>query len=177
MTIDYTQPRVPGQPIGSQPPQRGWWSRNLKWVVIFGCLTPILLMAGCTVAIFFAVSSTIRATDVYKDALARAQNDPRVVQALGSPVKAGWWLTGNVSVDNDRGTADLVLPLNGSRNRGTLRLEASRDGEAWTYSILRVNVGGSDEVIDLLQPPDPSPAGSTSTTTPGDRSAAPSSNH
>ncbi|HEX6179339.1 MAG TPA: cytochrome c oxidase assembly factor Coa1 family protein [Thermoanaerobaculia bacterium] len=174
MTIDYTQPRVPGQPIGSQPPERGWWGRNWKWVVIFGCLTPILLMAGCAAALVFAVFSSIRATDVYEDAVLRAQNDPRVVEALGSPVKVGWWMTGNVSINNERGTADFVLPLNGSRNRGTLRVEASRDGGPWNYSILRVNVRGSDEFIDLLPPL--SPEGSTNTTPPADQSAVPSSN-
>lgn len=167
MTIDYTQPRPPQRPQSPDHPPGGWFARNWKWVVIFGCLTPILLAGGCVAAVVFIAFGAIRATDVYDNAILRAQNDPRVIEHLGAPVKAGWWVTGNVSINNDQGTADFVLPLNGSKKRGKLEVEASRDGGPWNYSVLRVRVDDGP-VIDLAPPLHPSPSESPSTAPPGD---------
>ena len=172
MTIDYTQPRIPPSP-SEQRSQKSWFRRNWGWVVALGCLSPLLLAGGCVAALVFTVFSAIRATDVYEDAIVRAQNDPRVIAELGRPVKVGWWMTGNVSLDGDRGTADFSLPLNGSRNRAMLQVEARRDGGGWDYSVLRVQVRNGG-VIDLAPPLSSSPAGSTNTTPPDDRSADPS---
>ena len=147
MTIDYTQP-------SGEPRPRSWWSRNWKWVVPVGCLTPLLLVGGCVAGIVFFVFSAIKGTDLYEDAVVRAQNDPRVVEALGGPVEAGWWVTGSVNVEGHRGTADFSVPLLGTRKRGTLDVAGTRDGGEWNYSTLRVRVEDGP-VIELIPAPAP----------------------
>jgi hypothetical protein len=175
MTIDYTQPRVPPQQPAPPQPQRGWFARNWGWVVALGCVLPILLVGGCTAALVFGVFSAIRASDVYEQTVERAVNDPRVIEQLGAPVKPGWWVTGNINVNNDRGNADLIVPLNGTTRRGTLEVEASRDGGDWVYSVVRVRVKDGP-VIDLAPQPSPSSGESTSTDPPAGQSEDPSSN-
>jgi hypothetical protein len=146
MTIDYTQPPQPGQPA-----PRGWWSRNWKWVVPVGCLTPILLVGGCVASIAWFVMSSIKGTDLYTDAVQRAQNDPRVIEALGEPVETGWWVTGNVNIDSNSGTADFAAPLMGTRKHGTLYVKGTREGGEWTYSVMNVAVDDGP-IIDLMSP-------------------------
>lgn len=153
MTIDYTQPPPIPQ---SEPPRRSWWSRNWGWVVALGCLTPILLVGGCFAGLAWIVVSSIRSTDVYEDAVARAKNDPRVIEALGAPVEARWWITGNLNVEGSRGEADFNVPLQGSRNKGTLEVEGGRDGGDWTFSVLQVRVDDGP-TIDLMPETAPSP--------------------
>ena len=161
MTIDYTQPP---NPLGPRP-ERSWWSRNWKWVVPLGCLTPIVLIGGCFAGIVFFAFSAIRATDLYSDSVRRAQNDPRVIEALGPPVEPGWWVAGTVNVDNDSGEADFSVPLLGTRARGTLDVEGSRDRGEWRYSVMQVRVDDGP-VIDLIPPLDPSTPGSAGTDPP-----------
>ena len=55
-----------------------------------------LAFVGSIVVIVF---SAMKSTDVYKEALARAKADPAVVQALGSPIKDGFLLSGNTNVN------------------------------------------------------------------------------
>ena len=158
MTVDYTRPPQMREPA----PPRSWWSRNWKWVVPLGCLTPVLLIGGCVAGIVFFVFSSIKATDLYEDAVQRAQTDPRVVEALGGPVKVGWWLTGSVNIEGNQGTADFTVPLQGTQKRGSLDVQGNKRAGEWTYSLLRVRVDGGP-TIDLIPPEDPSLEGSADT--------------
>ena len=166
MTIDYTQPPQP-PPSQPGPARRNWWSRNWGWVVALGCLTPILLIGSCVAGLAWVVMSSIRATDIYEDSVARAKSDPRVIEALGSPVVARWWITGNLNVEGSRGEADFNVPLQGSRNNGTLEVEGSRDGGDWTFSVMQVRVDDGP-TIDLMPENDPSIGESPGTETPDD---------
>lgn len=147
MTIDYTQPPPSPEPR----PAGSWWSRNWKWVVPLGCLTPLLLIGSCVAGIVFFVFTAIKGSDAYTDAVQRAQTDPRVVTALGGPVEAGWWVTGNIDVDGSGGTADFDVPLQGTAKKGTLEIEAERDSGGWNYSVMRVHVDDGT-TIDLIEP-------------------------
>ncbi|HUP49551.1 MAG TPA: cytochrome c oxidase assembly factor Coa1 family protein [Thermoanaerobaculia bacterium] len=161
MTIDYTRSPQPGPRVT----RGGWWSRNWKWVVPVGCLTPIILIGGCVAAIAFVAISAIRATDLYTDSVRRAQADPRVIEQLGAPVEAGWWVMGSVKIENDRGSAQFTVPLHGTRKKGSLDVEGSRDGGEWTYSVIRVRVEDGP-VIDLIPSLDPSIGEPADTTAP-----------
>ena len=58
---------------------RGWWGRNWKWFVPTGCLGMLLLVAGFVFVIITIVFGALKSSDAYKDALAKAKADPRVV--------------------------------------------------------------------------------------------------
>ena len=47
---------------------------------------PILFLVGCVLAIFFFAIGLLKQTDAYKTALARAQENPAVIEAIGSPI-------------------------------------------------------------------------------------------
>jgi hypothetical protein len=143
MTVDYTTPQQPQQ-------QRGWWSRNWKWVVPAGCLSVIVFFVAILGIIFAAVFGAIRATDAYKGALRMAQHDPRVIAALGSPIEAGFWVGGNVNVDNGAGEAEINFRIRGPKGKGTVYAEAKKTAGTWSYSVLTVKAENG-QTIDLLK--------------------------
>src|SRR5437773_12511954 len=67
-------------------PQPNWFGRNWKWVVPVGCLLPVLLVGGCGLMVFFFATGIMKQSDAYKIALARAQTNPAVIEAIGSPI-------------------------------------------------------------------------------------------
>jgi len=83
------------QPL-AQPaiPRPNWWKRNWKWFVPLGCFSVALLLLAFTGSILVIVFSAMKSTDVYKEALARAKTDPAVIEALGSPIKDGFLVSG-----------------------------------------------------------------------------------
>jgi hypothetical protein len=140
---------VTPQPVpGVVPPPKK--SGCLKWGII-GCLAVIVLGAIGIAAIVVIVFGAIKSSDVYKGARATAQKDPRVIQALGSPVEPGWWIKGNVSVRDHSGEADIDFPISGPKGSGRVHAVATRENSGWRYSELVVTPENGPP-IDLLKP-------------------------
>lgn len=135
---------------------RNWWSRNWKWFVPTGCMTMILLAIGFFALIFVLVFSAMKSSDAYKEALQRAQTNPAVIEALGTPIKDGMFVSGNTKVENGVGEADLSIPITGPKGSGTIYAVATKSGGNWTYTKLEVEIKGRSERIDLL-PAEPAP--------------------
>ena len=138
---------------GFQPaPTRGWWARNWAWFVPTGCLTllalPVVIFGGIVLFVFGA----LKASDAYHIAVQRAETNPQVISALGSPVEEGLFLSGNVNVNGASGNANLAIPVSGPKAKGKLHAVAEKSGGVWTYSKLDVQVDGTGETIDLLGP-------------------------
>jgi len=92
----------------------------------------------------------MKSTDIYKDALAKAQADPAVVEALGSPIKDGMIFSGKTDVNGASGEANLAIPISGPKGKGTIYAVAEKSAGLWNYSILAVEIEGTKERIDLL---------------------------
>ena len=134
-------------PEGNLAPQRGWWSRNWKWVLPVGCLG-MLATCGCLGAVLFgAVFGAIKNTGAYTEAVAIAISDSEVQAVLGPPIETSL-PQGSVNSSNGRTSAELTIPLDGSKADGVLRVEAVDRGSGWDYSVLQVEVPGQ-QPIDL----------------------------
>jgi Cytochrome oxidase complex assembly protein 1 len=133
-----------------------WWTRNWKWFVPLGCFTVALMFLVFAGSIVVIVFSTLKSTNVYKEALARATADPAVVEALGSPIKDGFLVSGNSNVNGASGESNLAIPISGPKGKGTIYVSATKSLGRWNYSGLVVEVGQTHERIDLLQRPVPS---------------------
>jgi hypothetical protein len=147
MTIDYTRPQQPPPIPGA--PRPGWWARNWKWVIPVGCLGMVLLVAIFIAAIVGIVFGAMKSSDVYREALRRAQDNPQVQAALGTPIESGWWMSGQINVNNDTGDANIVIPVSGPKGKGKIHAVATKSGGRWSYSTLTVDVDGGG-TIDLL---------------------------
>lgn len=150
MTVDYTQPPIatPPPPPPLQQPQKssGCW----KWGCI-GCSALVVLGAAFVCVLVFVVFAAIRSSDAYRGARSRVAADPRVVAALGTPIKDGLWVSGTVNVKNETGEADFKFPVSGPKASATVHAVATRDSSGWTYSELLVTPSNGPP-IDVLKP-------------------------
>lgn len=151
MTSQQMPPPFPPT-MSPPPPRKGWWSRNWKWALPLGCLTPILLCGGFVGTILTVVFGAIHSSDVYKEAVARAKSNPAVISALGTPIDTGLLPSGNIKLDNSSGDADLSIPIHGPHGHATIHAVATKSDGQWHYSTLSVNVDGTNNHIDLLPP-------------------------
>ena len=116
-----------------------------------GCFTVALLFLAFVGSILVIVFSAMKSTDVYREALARAKADPAVIEALGSPIKDGFLVSGNTNVNGASGESNLAIPISGPKGKGTIYVSANKSLGQWNYSGLVVEVGQTHERIDLLQ--------------------------
>lgn len=135
----------------SATPRPGWWSRNWKWFVPVGCLSIIVVAVASVAAILALVFGAMRSADVYKDALSRARANPEVGRALGTPIEAGWMMSGHINVANRSGDADIEIPISGPKGKGSIHAVATKSEGKWTYSRLVVQPEHG-AAIDLLPP-------------------------
>ncbi len=108
-----------------------------------------VLVGICGGGIFFGVTGLIRNSDVVQGAVARAERDPQVVAALGTPLEVGWLPIGSIKTSNDSGHANFTLTVSGPRRSGEMIVEAVRSEGVWRYRRLFVTVG--DRRIDVLR--------------------------
>jgi len=137
----------PTQPATARP-IRGSETGNgsCRWAVsLWRCC---FVFVGSVLVIVF---SAMKSTDVYRDALAHAKTDPAVVEALGSPIKNGFLVSGNINVNGASGESNLGIPISGPKGKGLIYVSANRSLGQWNYLAPVVEVGQTHERIDVLQ--------------------------
>ena len=133
-----------------QEKKRGWWSRNWKWFVPVGCLGMIAVVAVVIVLIVTLFFGALKSSDVYKQALAKAQANPTVISELGEPIEAGFFMSGSINVNGSSGDADIAIPISGPKKSATIYAVARKSAGEWKYSRLEVEVPNRPARIDLL---------------------------
>ena len=111
-------------------------------------------------ALLSVVMTGIKSSEPYQQALNTALTNAVLINRIGSPIKPGRLITGEMSrhttVGDDHtttGSAELKIPLRGPRGKATLSVEAERLGEAWT--LLRLEAVVKEERLNLLATPQP----------------------
>ena len=141
-----------GSGFGAMPPEpKGWWARNWRWFVPVSVLGLLLCCCGGPLLVGGGVFAALKSTEPYKEALRIARDDPRVVEALGSPVEEGWLLQGNVNRSGAGGNANLHIPVSGPDGEGTVHVVAVRESGEWRLTTLTFDEDGPSETIDLLE--------------------------
>ncbi len=131
--------------------QKSWWGRNWPWVLpVGGCLTVILLLVFGVGAIFFGVSNALKNSTPYEYAVELASNHPEVIATLGDDIETDGMFSGNISLNNGAGEADLKIPIKGYKGKGTLVVLGEKYDDEWIYEELYVLIKENGEKINLL---------------------------
>jgi hypothetical protein len=118
----------------------------------------LLLSCGCLGAVIVgAVTQSLRGSGAVVEAVALAKQSPEVRQALGEPIEQGLMVQGSIHSSGDQGSADITIPLDGPKADGTLRVEAYKDGNAWRFTVLQVEVPGQPPIDLIEEKPTPPP--------------------
>jgi hypothetical protein len=102
-------------------------------------------------AIILLVFGAMKSSDVYKVAVARAKANPRVTEAIGAPIKEGYFAGGHTEVSGGSGQADLTIPIHGPKGKAKIYATATKSAGEWQYSKLIVKVENTGESIDLTE--------------------------
>ena len=103
------------------------------------------------VVVLWYTRSPIRSS-LAQEMIARAEQDSRVQDALGSPVRTGLLASGGIVIDETGWSeAKLSIPLKGSHASGTLRVIGGRGDGPWVVSTLEVWVEEQKAPINLLR--------------------------
>ena len=143
----------PSAPVPAQRP--GWFARNWKWFVPCGCATILVAFVVIICAIVGIVMYSTKQSDVYAMSLAKVQSSQEVTGRLGTPVKPGWWMSGNINVSGPSGNADISFPISGPKGKATVYATGTKSTGRWRLDLLQVAYDGSEERTNLL--PDRSP--------------------
>jgi hypothetical protein len=103
------------------------------------------MCGGCGLA----ATLYMRSASPYEQALLRAQNHKGVIKALGAPVEADFFPSGNMRVNGSDGVAQLEIGLSGSKQRGTLQVKGVQTSGVWGFSTLKV-VARDGTVVNLV---------------------------
>lgn len=141
----------------TQPLEATWWSRNWKWFVPVGCLSSIFLFAAFIALTMSFVFGMMKSSDAYSQGLAKTKASPAVVEALGVPIKEGYFTSGSINERGSSGNAELAIPISGPKGSGTIYLEARKSAGGWSFSQLVVEIEKSNKRIDLLAEPEATP--------------------
>ncbi len=128
-----------------------WWALNWKWAVPAGCLSGVASVIGFIALMVSVVFGMMKSSTPFRHALATAKTDPVLITRLGAPIRDSLFPSGNISVNGADGSADLAIPITGSKGSGTLYVKARKAAGAWTYSILTVQIESSGTRISLLR--------------------------
>jgi len=120
--------------------QRLWaiWGAVI-WVVV------IVVYGGLFGTLFYSFSHS----DAYRAGVAKLQNNPEAVFALGSPISAGFPL-GSINYNGSSGTADLSFSVTGPKASGRIFLAATKTGGVWVIKTFTLKLDGRDDAINLL---------------------------
>jgi hypothetical protein len=111
----------------------------------------LILFVAFVASVALIVFTAVKSTDVYKDALERGRANSAVIEALGSPIKEGFLVSGNTNVNGASGEANLSIPISGPNGKGTIYVAANKSLGRWNYSGLIVEIAKTHQRIDLLK--------------------------
>jgi hypothetical protein len=129
-------------------PRKSWWSRNWKWFVPTGCLSMIIL-AG--VAIFFFVTTVMKNSTPFVEAIETALTNEYVIDILGEPITQEGMVQGEIFFENDKGEADLYIPIQGSKRSGIIHVVGNKIDGKWIFSEMEVSIESTQDTINLLE--------------------------
>ena len=75
--------------------------------------------------------------------------NPEVQQKLGTDVKTNGIFSGNISVSNNTGEANISVPIKGTKGSGTAIIVGEKEFDKWNYEKIAVQVDETGEVIEI----------------------------
>ena len=113
----------------------------------FAITALMFVLAGL---MFYSIFALMKGSDAYKLTMAQVQEDAQVVEALGKPIEAGWFVSGNIQLNGSEGVANISIPISGPKNSGTVTSRAAKVAGVWDISLLVVRVDGNPTPIVLI---------------------------
>jgi ribosomal protein L7/L12 len=120
--------------------------------LLFGCLPMLLFFGLCAGFIMLSSHVMFRAFGPLDQALAIINSDPAVVQAFGTPIKPGVFVTGEMNSGGSSTSAQLSVPIYGQKRSGELNVSGDWRRGVWDLDIWVVyDADGEEQTIYIAQ--------------------------
>lgn len=135
-----------------------WAWRNKRWESIEQFKTVqrkwakwgIILIIATSVALFFAVPTLFKSSEVFQLALAKVEANQEAIELIGRPISTGFPM-GSIQVSGPRGNASLSFGVSGPKGKGTVYMEATKDMDRWRIDHILLEQEATGHRIDLNQ--------------------------
>ena len=121
-----------------------WLNRNWRWIALVGL---VLALIGGALAVMASISSEPR-----QMAISAALSNPDLLDRMGEPVHTGWFTRGSIDIGPVSGSADLAIPVSGTKRKGTIYATAIKSAGVWKLTSLVYGADGDTRRHSLLQP-------------------------
>jgi hypothetical protein len=109
--------------------QRNWARAGVAVAVGF-----VLLF----VLMFYFLFSVMKNNDAYRISMREVRASERVVEVLGKPIEAGWFVKGNIQLNGSEGKAQFSIPVTGPKCSGTVISRSVKELGSWKVYLLFV---------------------------------------
>lgn len=118
-----------------------------------GCVGLILIAGLVGGGIFYGVMKLLKNNDPYRDSITAVQSNRAALDALGEPIEARYFVSGNVSLNTGESTVDISIPVFGPKGKGSIHTVGTKPSGSptWIYTTWELAVEGNPEPI-LLEP-------------------------
>jgi len=124
--------------------QRAWAIAGVIVVAAFA------LFAAFVAAIFFMATGMLKQTDAYRMGVGALEANTQMMEQLGPPITAGL-PSGHVNTSGAGGEAELAIPVEGQKAKGTLYVDATKSMGVWKLDRVELVVEGSAERKRLIR--------------------------
>ena len=93
----------------------------------------------------------IKSSEPFTESLAKAQNNPQIVEQLGEPIKAGLGISGSIKLEGTSGEAEFSYTVSGPKGSAQVYVAGTKQAGNWTYETMAVDL--PDGRIDLTESP------------------------
>ena len=144
-------PGLPGQSGAStiyRPPRQ----KTSTLGCLLGCLPTLVFIGLCAGFIMLSSHVMFRAFGPLDQAMTIINNDPAVVQAFGTPITPGAFVTGEMSGGGSSSSADMSVPIYGPKRSGELNVSGSWRRGVWDLDIwVTYDAGDEDQTIYITR--------------------------
>lgn len=125
--------------------------KNWKWLLPLAVISAFFPITICVLtAVLITCFLVIKSSRVYRKTVATVEGNPEVISHLGSPVKPGLLVMGNISRMSTGTMVNLSVPISGPRGRATAFAVLRKEEERWRFTTLQVECREGGAHIDLL---------------------------
>ena len=119
-----------------------------------------LAVIAIVVAVWFGIMAMFKNSEAYQLAVARLNANAEATAVLGTPIKSGN-PSGSISTSGPSGRAELAIPVEGPKARGTLYMQVTKEFGTWKLNRIeleveglrgRINLGEGDRVERIDRP-------------------------
>ncbi|MEQ9460950.1 MAG: cytochrome c oxidase assembly factor Coa1 family protein [Phycisphaeraceae bacterium] len=126
--------------------QQAWWDQNKRWFLSVLIGVPVLVtVVGFSVGLMYA-GRVLWGSEVAVVSLEMVKGSAEVVDLLGEPIEAGWFIQG--TVDEAAGLAEMRYVVRGPKADGGVRVKGEVVDGVWVVTGLDVGVGEGVVVVD-----------------------------